>query len=150
MRKIKVIMSPFLSLLRIAFMGKVDVWKCTSTSITAGMPPCQEKPAKPRDGHLAVQSTSRVSYMQHLSEWHLWTYGVEMEDRTQEKAAEHRRKKFPTCFPVFITWRCLPFAYSIHLISLEARRTMCFRKKEKKSVPVVCSASEALSTWIKL
>jgi len=68
---------------------------------------------------------------------------VEMDDRTCEKAAEQRRKKFLTCFPVFITWRCLPCAYSIHLISLEARGTIRFRKREK-SVTVVCPASRSI------
>lgn len=56
-----------------------------------------------------------------------------------------RRGKFLTSFPVFITWRRLPSAHSIHLLSLEARRLVHFRMTEK-SVTVICPASEALST----
>lgn len=55
---------------------------------------------------------------------------VELKDRTREKAAVWQTGKFLTCFPVFITWRCLPCAHSIHLLSLEARGLIHFRKRE--------------------
>lgn len=56
-----------------------------------------------------------------------------------------QKGKFLTSFPVFITWRRLPSAHSVHLLSLEARRLVHYRMTER-SVTVVCPASEALST----
>lgn len=55
---------------------------------------------------------------------------VELKDRTRETAAMWQIGKFLTCFPVFITWRCLPRAHSIHLFPLEARGLIHFRKRE--------------------
>lgn len=77
-----------------------------------------------KQGVLHMRPKWMASLDSHYPKWNCKT-GPE---RSQQCC---RRGKFLTSFPVFITWRRLPSAHSIYLLSLEAGRLVHFRMTEK-------------------
>lgn len=112
---------------------RADTWEYLSMPITAGMLKSslyQDKPARWRDAWFQEWAQAGWPTSGTRVKSVLGLILSQLEVRAGEKAAVWQTGKLLTCFPVFLTWRCLPRAHSIHLLSLEARGLIHFRKRK--------------------